>query len=132
METAFAIKNFIEDHSLALGHLIDEFSITNPSEDIEKTCTRFKQFLFDLRNFDTIYRATHVYFATILNSDTFKKLNMQFAMGIIEQQPNLNDIINKCTHDTIFTLCRNYYTTEELVSYIKSSSNFPTDLFNMP
>ena len=134
METAFAIKNFIEDHSLALLHLIDEFSITNPSEDIEKTCTRFKQFLFDLRNFDTIYSEARKYFATLLNSDTFKKLNMQFAMGIIDQKPNLpnvNDIINKCTHDTIFTLCRNYHTKEELISYIKSSPNFHTDLFNM-
>lgn len=134
METSFAIKHFIEGHSLALGHLIDEFSITNISEDLEKTCTRFKQFLFDLRNFDTIHSTVCVYFATIFNLDssTFKKLNMQYSMEIIDQQSNLSDIISKCTHDTIFTLCKNYHTVEELVLYIKSSPNFPTELFNFP
>ena len=134
METSFAIKHFIEGHSLALGHLINEFSITNISEDSEKTCTRFKQFLFDLRNFDTIYSTVCVYFATIfdLDSDTFKKLNMQYSMGTIEQQPNLGDIINRCIDDTIFTLCKNYRTAEELVLYIKNSPNFPTELFNFP
>ena len=134
METSFAIKHFIEGHSLALGHLINEFSITNISEDSEKTCTRFKQFLFDLRNFDTIYSTVCVYFATIFDfdSDTFKKLNMQYSMGTIEQQPNLGDIINRCIDDTIFTLCKNYRTAEELVLYIKNSPNFPTELFNFP
>ena len=34
--------------------------------------------------------------------------------------------------DTIFTLCKNYRTAEELVLYIKNSPNFPTELFNFP
>ena len=43
METSFAIKNFIEGYSLALGHLIEENSITKPTQNIDKTCTRYKQ-----------------------------------------------------------------------------------------